>query len=122
MKVVRQKLSEALEPLQGFNGLTFEVGGGSYGSANATFKVNMALTIDGEIATPDAEAYRRHQDLLGLPPLGTEFMFNGEIFETSGYRPKSRKYPILAKNAEGKTYKFGVATIKALTANAGVTA
>ena len=40
--------------------------------------------------------------------LGQEFQRSGKTFTIVGLKPRSKKYPILAKCSDGKTYKLPV--------------
>jgi len=43
---------------------------------------------------------------------GREFFSNGTGYKIFAIKPRNRKYPILAKNVRGTTYKFGPLTVK----------
>lgn len=40
--------------------------------------------------------------------LGDEFKYDGKTYTIVGLKPRSKRYPILAKCSDGKTYKLTV--------------
>jgi hypothetical protein len=71
------------------------------------------LDGDGKAITEESESFRSNAKLLGLEPddLGKEFTFRGQLYTICGLKPKSRKYPVIARSDNGKDYKFGSRTV-----------
>jgi len=95
-----------------------QVGGASFSDNNVRFKVDVnAVGEDGNAVSREAEDFRLYADRWGLRPedLGREFTRDrdNETFKIVGGKPRSRKYPIIARNVRtGKEYKFDVSAIK----------
>jgi len=78
-------------------------------NGGATFKLEFAPVVSGEVKTKEATDFERLAYLYGLEAsdLGKTFSSNGRTFTICGLAPKAHKFPILAKCADdGKTYKF----------------
>jgi len=118
-RLIREKLEEVLSLVEDdlkALGLTAVIGRhASYTHANATFKVEVSeLGQDGQAQTKEVEAFKQGAVLYGLKPedLGRKFRGATGTFEICGLSPKSRKYPILAKDHRGKVYKFAPTSVK----------
>jgi hypothetical protein len=92
---------------------------------SATFRLQLVLTRpDGEVVDEKAEDFKRMARVHGFreDDLGKTFHFNRKPFTLCGWARYSRRYTVLAKNPQGKIYKFAVADIKeALTRADGIT-
>ena len=90
-------------------------GNGSFTSENATLKLEIAtIGTDGEAKTKEAIDFERYASRYGLSPedLGTIFVYNGTEYKLIGAKPRSTKYPLLAKNVKsGKVYKVPATAI-----------
>ena len=92
-----------------------QLGNASYSDSNATFKLEVSdVNADGSVLSKDAEAFQKQAKFFGLEPedLGSTFKQNGQEFTICGLKPRSHKYPVLAKNGKGQTYKFGADIVK----------
>jgi len=116
-KRLRDELDKVLAPLGMKLGLDISAGNATFTAENATFKVKIAtLSADGTVRDEEAEAFKKGAVLYGLKPemLNTTFKgWNGETFEIVGLATRSRKYPVLAKDKSGKTFKFPIAQVLA---------
>lgn len=117
-KLLDARIKAALGPLAEEFGVQIKIGGGSYlgGSYKPKFEI-AAIAADGIAMTPEAEAFRQCATMLGLKPddLGRTFTTAGrKTMKITGYRPRAHKHPVLAVCVEdGKTYVFGLDTVKA---------
>ena len=117
-KTLRDEMNKVLEPLGKKLGVVIKTGNASYdgGGNYATFKVNInTVSKDGNVVTKEASAFINNAVYYGLKPehLNQTFSdWNGEKFEIVGLATRSHKYPILAKNNMGKTFKFESEMVK----------
>ena len=88
-------------------------------SFKATLNVsNVQTNESGDVLSKEAQDYLKWLDYSflpysDLPELGSKFYSRGVEYTITGAKPRSRKYPILAKQVKGGlTYKF---TIDAIT-------
>ena len=85
---------------------------------NATFKVQIAEVVDGQVKTKEAVDFERYRfaHQIQVEALGREFAgFDGTVYILKGYRRKARKRPILAEEkATGRLIVFPVAHAKLL--------
>lgn len=119
---VRQILAEceeALRPVAEKYGLTLDRKGKTYYQDALPVMYQLLVTKmdeDGNVLSADAKAFQEQAFLYGLEPsdLGREFKSRGDTFRITGLKPRSRKYPVLAKNVKtGKTFKFPAESVKA---------
>lgn len=104
----RQDFAEHMRSFEEEHGVRVNIG-------NITYQQNeirTKLTVRSNAVSDDAIAekdFKRNAFYFGLnaDDFGKSFKSRGETFTICGIKPRSRKYPILAKNARGKTYKFG---------------
>lgn len=109
-KVLRDEIDLALGAVAEKYGISIQAGNAKFSDNNITFKLELATkSDDGNVMTKEAEDFKRYAIMLGLRPeiLFTEFEFNNKRFQLIGYKPKSPKYPFLAKcTYTGQTYKL----------------
>ena len=114
---IRDKLNEVLKEAGKDLGVELRLGNCTYYNNNATFKLEVAeIGEDGEVHTKEAEDFRARAFMYGLQPedLGKDFRdFTGKKFTITGLKPRSKKYPILAKDEDGETYKLPTEMVKA---------
>lgn len=115
--VLRAEIEAALAALAVKHKLQIEVGGASFlPGKSVTFKLECAKIGDNGIAlTKEAETFKLYATTYGLKPedLGREFVMNRQKMKIVGCLPRSR-CSILCETAEGKQYKVGHDTVKAL--------
>lgn len=124
LKKVRNIISKALEE-HGLKAsmprMTYDLSG-----TQAWGKLTITATeVDGEQVDAEKVAWDRHFgdfDPDGVKDCyGKTYQHCGTPVVVCGVRPRSRKYPILARNLrDGKTYKYSMATLKAWVALAKV--
>lgn len=117
VKNTRDKLQAALDTLSKDLGCQIKVGNATFArtGSNCTFKVEFAaLGEDGTAETKEVLAFRELAVMYGLSPddIGKIFVNAGQEFTICGLAPKARRFPILAKRADGKSYKFPVDMVK----------
>jgi hypothetical protein len=109
----------ALEPIAEKYGLTLDRKGRTYhrDSLPVMFQFLIKeLDDDGNTLSAAAKDFQKYAPLYGLKAtdLFKEFTSRGEKFRITGFKPKSRKYPVLGENVKtGKTYKFPLETVQA---------
>lgn len=119
LRAINADLSQALVAIAEKHGVQIKVGSGSFTSDNATVKVEIAaIASDGTAKTKEATDFERYATSYGLKPedLGKTFSYGGKEYTLVGAKPRSTKYPLLAKdNRSGKTFKLPLAAAAALT-------
>jgi hypothetical protein len=114
VQYIRKRLEAALEPLAKELEVVIDLGGCTFQASNCRFQLKVAvLDPDAKVIMEEAESFRRSAKLFGFEPsdLGGEFMFQGQPYTICGFRPKSRKYPLIARAGNGKDYKFACRTV-----------
>lgn len=114
IKTLRADLEAGIKALGQELGVDIQIGRISYNGNQV--KTKMEVSIIGEtgkvfdVTVQDFKTYSKfHPGLEGQ--LGKSFTFQGKTFKISGWKKASRKYPILAKLPNGKTYKFDVENV-----------
>lgn len=108
LNALRPEINAALQEVAAKHGITIKLGNGTYTSVSADFKVS--LKVEGA-AESELDNWALFHDLpKGL--FGRTFKSGGETYTISGVKPRSSKFPILATNSQGKTYKFPVETVR----------
>jgi len=111
---IAHRLQEAVKPLAQEWGVVIDVGRCTFGPNNCRLQLNVALLdADNKAISEDAECFKHNAKLFGFEPadLGREFVSQGKSFSLCGLRPQSRKYPVLATSADGRTFKFPCRTV-----------
>ena len=106
LKALRSELDDALNKVLAKHGLSAELGNIRFG--NTDFRTQLTVNVgNGEdAATNEFKKYAIRFGLTGNEFGKTFTDSKGTKFTIVGIKPKSHKYPILAKNARGTTYKF----------------
>ena len=114
VKHIRSRLEAVFKPLAEELGLAIEVGSCTFNASNCRLQLKVSvLDGDGKAMTEESESFRSNAKLFGLEPddLGKEFTFRGQLYAICGLKPKSRKYPVIARTDNGKNYKFPCRTV-----------
>ena len=119
VRQIQKEMGEALQAVADKYGLTLEQKRVTYYNDKMPVGYQLLVTEtneDGEVldsAAKDLDKYAfRHG--LGEGLYGREFTNGVATYRICGYKPKSRKYPILAEDIQtGKKFKFPVFTVKA---------
>lgn len=100
----------ALDKIAAEHGMSIKAGNSRFGSANATLKFELSdITSDGEVLTPEAQAFKVNAARYGLHPddLYGTFNFQGKQYRLTGLKTRRPKFPICAENVKtGRGHKF----------------
>ncbi len=114
---ISSRLEIALSTIAEETGLDIQLGSCRYQNKSATYKV-IVKTVgeDGKVFDEDAANFAVFARQYGLheQDMGRKFVSNGTEYTICGLKPRAHKYPLLAKNSQGKRYKFGAAYVKRL--------
>lgn len=115
-KELRKDLTSLLEVLEDQHGIKIAIGSMTYDGQSAWFKTTVVLPdSDGTAHSPNELAYIKESKrelskvihgFENWKKLGDTFTQGMETYTICGWKPKSRKYPLLGKKANGRTYKF----------------
>jgi hypothetical protein len=116
LKRLRDEIDAALAPIAEEYGITLQLGNASFSPDDVTFKLKgHIIRAPGEMSREAAD-YKKYAGDYGLNPnqyaLGAKFRHRNSTFEITGLKMSSRKYPVLCRNHNGKTYKFPVDLVK----------
>ena len=114
-KTLRKDLESILEVLEDQHNIKINIGKMTYYGQTITTKMTVSLPdANGNTHNPDETAYLKVSE--GIFPaawgfkkwlkLGDTFTERGTTYTICGFRPRSTKYPLLAKNGNNKVYKF----------------
>jgi len=118
LKDFRIQLDHVLQELGEKEGIKLTAGRCSYSDTYFSIKIEGAIEAEKGVATTkDQIAFKENAELYGLSPddLFKTFRvgFGAEAYEVWGLRPRSKKYPILAKKVgTDNVYKFKAAVVK----------
>lgn len=112
---IRVDMKLALSMVESTHNLEFEIGKMTYGSH--TFKVTLEAAIgkDGEEADLAKTKWDKECYSFGLKRenFGKKFKLStGVIYTIVDIRPRSTKYPIIAEDSSGASFKFRATTVK----------
>jgi len=109
VKYIRERLRTAVKPLAEEFGVTIDLGSCTFSTSNCRFQLKLALLDSkGKPITEEVDSFRNNAKLFGFDPddLGKKFTLQGQSYTICGLKPKSRKYPVIARSDNGKNYKF----------------
>jgi len=110
IKQLRSAIQAAIKPLEAEHGVAFEIGSAHYNSTGCKFKFEVLDAQESGSQGMDFMelSFRRGCDEYGLRPedFGKSFQAHGETFTISGLKPKNRKFPVIATDKDGSSYKF----------------
>lgn len=116
LKNIRPLINAILEPLGEGLGIKFHAGNCSFSEKEFTFKLNGRLPeTDGEFIPKTHQDFKNNTHFnYGLEPddLGTWFEIDGVSYAIDGCKPRSPKYPIIGKRADGKRFKFQASAVR----------
>ncbi len=115
LDTIKTAVLEALIPVGEELGLSFEFGRGTFTENNFVVKLECAtVNENGEANNRIADDFRDRAERYGLQSddLGRTFTTYSGSFTIIGAKPKNRKYPIIAENANGSHYKFSAMQVK----------
>lgn len=117
VKDTRNRLQTALDTIAADIGCQIKVGNASYepdGSA-CSFKIECAVIgEDGTAKTREATDFGHYAEQYGLKPedLGKSFTNHNGTYTIIGCKPRSHKFPILGRRADGKVFKFPAVMVR----------
>jgi len=114
VKYIRKRLETAAKPLAEELGVVIDIGNCTFKTSNCRFQLKVAvLDPSGKPITEEIDSFRSSAKLFGFEPddLGKEFIFRRQSYTICGFKPKSRKYPVIAQSDNGKNYKFACRTV-----------
>lgn len=109
VKHITKRLETAFKPLAEELGVAIDIGSCTFNASNCRFQMKVAvLDCDGKAITEESVSFRSNAKLFGFEPddLGNKFVFRGQSYTICGLKPKSCKYPVIARSDNGKDYKF----------------
>jgi hypothetical protein len=109
VKHITKRLETAVKPLAEELGVVIDIGSCTFNTSNCRFQLRASvLDCDGKAITEESESFKSNAKLFGFEPddLGKEFAFRGQSYNICGLKPKSRKYPVIARSDNAKDYKF----------------
>ena len=115
VKELRVAVNAALESVGKEFGMSIKVGNMRYDDTVVNIPVTASMiSEDGVVQTPERTDFIALAKFHGLDPewIDKEFTSRGDTYRICGLKPRSRTYPILAKNLlTGKTFKFGASDV-----------
>lgn len=109
VKNLRAEMQKDLNQLAKKWGIDIHCGNASFNSTSINIKVQASIIQDGQVLTPEANAFNIYAPLNGLSgyKLGDKVIINGTTYTLSGWNRKAPKYPVQISNG-GKNYKATV--------------
>lgn len=107
VRTAREIIQTALAPLADSHNLACHVGNASYLDNTITFKLEVFDTASG--TEPGQDDFNRYCYRYGLKEedFGKVFTWRGRLMTLCGLKPRSRTYPLLARdNDNGKVFKL----------------
>jgi uncharacterized Zn finger protein len=113
VRSIQAKIQKALKEIEAEENVTISLGGASFNSAYYTTKLKVSTNVKNDVVKGVYESVCRRigftQDIVGM-----SFDQGGITFEVTEIKTRNRKYPVIAKNKAGKSYKFTVEVVKRL--------
>jgi hypothetical protein len=108
IRLLRERIDSALHQIAQEYGISITAGNARFTPENVRLKLELAVIGENGVESIAAVDFRKYAILLGLKSedLGKTFLFRGKPYTIVGAKTSSHKYPILAKNKNGKVYKF----------------
>ena len=113
IKLIREKLKNAIAKIEAEENVTIEFGSAKYNSAYFTSTMTVKTT---EKCEKVSSIYETTCKMLGFTQnvIGMEFIGKNGIYKITDIATKNRKYPVIAVGPDGRAYKYGVDHIKIL--------
>ncbi|MHA1961830.1 MAG: hypothetical protein ACW99U_16600 [Candidatus Thorarchaeota archaeon] len=119
VRKIRDTLQEKLSGVGKEMGMDLRVGNARYDDNSVTFQlVASVVTADGEVLTPEVEAFRRNARAFGFQPddLYAEVHTSRGLGKIVGLKPRNRKYPVIVER-NGKRFKMSTGQVLAQLKN-----
>lgn len=106
-----QEIEEAVQAIAKKYGVDIKQAGASFSDIDAIVKLEIKTK-----GTKAKEAHEMSATILGLPKdiVGKNFKQRASTFTVTSLDMKKIKYPVIAVNQNGKSYKFTVDSVKSL--------
>lgn len=112
LRILAKEFERVMEKVAEEHGVSVRYKGGSYLDKAGTIRFEIGVKDEsGKPATIATNALENLSPFIGVKA-GDKFMFGNEVYEVTGYKPKNHKYPVIAKNWKGKSYKFPLSVTK----------
>lgn len=115
VSAMRIAVNEALIKVGEVFNMSIKVGNIKYGDSDITLQVKASsISEDGVVQTQERTDFINLAKSMGLEPewIDKEFTLRGDTYKIIGLKPRSYKFPILAKDLRsGKTYKISTADV-----------
>jgi hypothetical protein len=118
LRQINDEMEQAMKAVAAKYGLEIKIGNTRFSGSNASSKFEMmTISESGDVITKEAIDFNRYKNYKGIEAnLGDSFQYQGNTYTIIGYKPRSNKYPILAKCSEdGKTYKLPINLVNRYT-------
>jgi len=115
VRLVADEAKAALDAVAAKYGLTVSYAGGTFMPTDANFKFQfqcVAESVDGKPGVP--VGFARDMKVLGLPEdcFGKTFTWQRRGYTIEGSHLSSRKYPVLCKRDDGKSFSMTVEAVR----------
>lgn len=107
-KTLRDAINAALIEVGNEYGMNIHAGNCTFDDISLKYQLRCEVADQSAIdaaAEKDFREWAKWTDI-DQDAFGKSFNSNGKSFTICGVKPRNRKYPILAKSADGSTYKF----------------
>ncbi len=114
----RQEADEVLSQLAEKYDINIKAGNISYNKSSFNLKIEATKKEVNGKSFEQAE-FEKYCLIYDLQPedYNREFVYAGKKYNITGFKPRSRKYPVLVKCDDGKTYKFTKEMVKQVLNN-----
>jgi len=107
---IKFKMKEALSKIEKEENVEISFDGGSYNSME--FKIKLIVTsLEKNENILNQELFLCRKVGFTQNIIGKEFNFDGQTFLIKTIKTRNRKYPVIAENKKGKSYKFTVSSV-----------
>lgn len=104
VRAINARAQELLSQLEKEFNVKVAPGRCGFTAGNLTLQASVALVVDGEAQTKEAEAFKLIAEVLGFQAsdFGREVFISGTCYKVAGYRAGASKRPILLTQANDK--------------------
>ena len=118
--VLRDAIEKAMKDIERDHGVTLELGRARFSAEAVRFQFNLvenATATDGssvKVSLKEVDFRQNYRRFgLELSDLGRVFLCQGQKYTIVGSKRRNHRYPILANDVNGKSFKFPVAAVVA---------
>lgn len=114
-RMVGDQIVAQLETWAEDHGVEIHRDGGSFESGYFDMKLRISTVQDGIAQTPERADFESMAEFYGLKPewLDATFQWGGDQYTIVGLKTRAKKYPVLGRRTDGKTFKFTLGIVKA---------